>query len=479
MPAGRKGLVAAACLVPLLVALVIYVPAAGHGFLKDDAGWILRSRVHSIGEAAHLFRVADGFYRPIVALTFAADDAVFGAHARGYGLTNVALAIAGAAAIASLVRAFGLPWGAGIFAGLLWLLNPDAIRGSILWISGRTGLVLTLAAVGAASALLRGRLWIALFLLMTAMMAKEEAVVLPFVLLVWLIARRRAGQAGVHPGRWAVASGAILIEYLVLRAWAHGMTPLDAPAYYRPTLNAGVLVSNIFQYLDWGATSAIVVTLIGVAALKRSLFVGRTELRSADTADHNPVRPTTGPPYEDSRTLAICGAVWFVGGYALTVFAPSRSELYACFPSVGACLVAAALCTEAWRAADAARRGRALVVALLLPILLSPLYYSRTRRLVEQADLSARVLADLGDLTRGLPDDAAVVIEDDRRDPRVNLEAAFGTLLDDSFFLSSGRRLHFWIDPPVHDAAIAGLAPPCAGCVRLRAALAGGRLVAR
>ena len=102
-----------ACAAPLVVFLAIYVPAAGHGFVKDDFGWILQSRAHSPADVAEIFRKDNGFYRPIVALTFTVDEWLFGTTPRGYGLTNVLLALACAAAVVRLAQALLQPAYAG------------------------------------------------------------------------------------------------------------------------------------------------------------------------------------------------------------------------------------------------------------------------------------------------------------------------------------------------------------------------------
>ena len=61
--------------VVVLLALfsAIYLPDLGHGFVKDDYGWIAASRVRSLPELAHLYTTNVGFYRPLVSTTFAVD----------------------------------------------------------------------------------------------------------------------------------------------------------------------------------------------------------------------------------------------------------------------------------------------------------------------------------------------------------------------------------------------------------------------
>jgi hypothetical protein len=152
-----------------------------------------------------------------------------------------------------------------------------------------------------------------------------------------------------------------------------------------------------------------------------------------------------------------------------------RSDLYACLPAVGTCIAAAAVCGALWRSATTDRRRVVLAGVLALIVPLSPVYYARTERWTSIAELGQAALDDLVAAAAGLPDEAGVVIEDDRT-VRANLDSAFGTLLGDAYALRTGRRLDVWIEPPVTNAAASGMSPPCETCVRLRLKLDGGRL---
>ena len=175
--------------VPFVVFLGVCGLSVGHGFVSDDFGWILHSRVSSLREIPSLFLQSSGFYRPIVGLTFAADYAIFGNHPLGYGLTNLALALV-APLLFLVARELSLPWGAAIFAAALWLLNPHGMNTAILWMSGRTSLMLTMGSLGAAWLVLRGRPFIALVPAAVALFAKEEAFLLPAILFGWWFAFR-------------------------------------------------------------------------------------------------------------------------------------------------------------------------------------------------------------------------------------------------------------------------------------------------
>ena len=56
--------------------LLAYVPDLGHGFVKDDFGWIHGARIESANDAAALLTRNNGFYRPLVSATFALNYAV-------------------------------------------------------------------------------------------------------------------------------------------------------------------------------------------------------------------------------------------------------------------------------------------------------------------------------------------------------------------------------------------------------------------
>jgi hypothetical protein len=190
--------------------IVVYGPLAGHGFISDDFGWIQRSRLQTSTDLRPLVPHGNDFFRPAVALSFALNHAMFGNQPFGYGLTNVLLAVACSLAIVVLLVRLGLPVGAAALGGSLWLFNFHGINMAVLWLSGRTSLLLTLFAALAAVLVARGRYLLALVPLALALLSKEEAVALPFLLGGWLAldADGRAGRRRV--AIWMIASVAVL-----------------------------------------------------------------------------------------------------------------------------------------------------------------------------------------------------------------------------------------------------------------------------
>ena len=152
----------------------------------------------------------------------------------------------------------------------MWLLNLHGIRMAVLWVSGRTALVLTLAAVLAATALVRGRLLPALAWLAVALLAKEEAVLLPAILLAWISGSVPADEpAPVRPVSWIGGAGIVTALYFLARSMTQAMTPMSAPPFYTPTFDLAALWSNIVSYADRALTFPLVVALLAVVLLGR------------------------------------------------------------------------------------------------------------------------------------------------------------------------------------------------------------------
>lgn len=442
--------------VPFALFLLVYVPAAGHGFISDDFIWILFNRVRHAADLKGVVLGDNGFYRPIVALSFSANEYVFGLHPRPYGLTNVFLAALCGGSVYALCRSLEMRPGAAAFGAALWLLNLHGINMAILWISGRTALITTAAAAGCVAALLRGRDWLALALFGMAVFAREEAVLLAPVTAVWLyVLREENAFAGAFHWRSRLIGGAvIIIVYFTLRSGTHAMTPATAPSFYRFTPDAFTWLRNIAQYSDRTMTfSAGMLVLL-------ALILRPHQWRL------------------DARTWRVvaAGSAWLGVFVAPALILSVRSSLYACLPSAGVSVAAAAIASRWWLSASAARRRTALIAVIPLAAVLFPVYVARNQRWVKMAEFSTQALSDLQAAARSYPDDSNILIIDDRS-ARANVASVFSTMVRDCFLLVSGRYMTFYVDPPVSNAdPLNGGAPVCTDCVDITLVVKNGRL---
>jgi hypothetical protein len=458
-----------AALVLLAAFSFVYAPVVGHGFIKDDFGWIASSRAPSMHYLLALLTTAPtGFFRPMVSLSFSASYVVCGVSPFCYGLSNMLLALGCAGGIFALARALDLPRGGALAASAIWAFNWHGINMSVQWISGRTALVLVLFASGAAAAFLKGRHWLAAALCLGAMFSKEEGVLLPAILVAAAIAASWYGE-GRRPESSPSPSGpdcppvprepwpqprapspqplGTLIRFIVgaaiaegiyfyLRSGSGALTPATAPSFYRFAFTPGLIASNTLQYFDRTATFALVVALAWMLITRSAV-----------------------PLTWRSRRVLIFAALWWAGTLAITVLLPVRSSLYACLPSVAAALVVAVLLTESFALVPIRSAHRAVAAGLLLPFILSPIYYSRARRLRLEAELSTATLAALQRVASEVGHGASVRLFDNRAE-RPSLANPFGALIQQAADLMVHPPISVWIEPPPDDAVVAGLKRP-------------------
>ncbi len=112
--------------------------------------------------------------------------------------------------------------------------------------------------------------------------------------------------------------------------------------------------------------------------------------------------------------LALKGLAWFAAGFAITLWLPVRSSLYAVFPSVGIALIAAAIVSAMSEASAPTRFKRAMVGALVLPFLLLPMYWSRNVRWVELAELTTDTVRAIDAEAATISSGTVIELRDDR-----------------------------------------------------------------
>ena len=415
-------LVAAATLLAILIA--VYGPGIGKGFVKDDVVWVGANHVTSWSDVRALLFRTDGFYRPIVAATFALDRAVYGLAPFGFGVTNLILLLLGACALAYVATSLGLRATTAVVVAGVWALNFHAVNMAVLWLSGRTALCVVIAAFLAAAALVRGKPVAAGVAALIAMLAKEEAVMLPFILSGWalVLAGERTQSRAREVIRLTWPTWIALAVYFALRAQTAAMTPMTAPDAYRFVLSPVALTANALEYVDRACTFSVIVLIVAHLI-----------------AWH---RPAMTPAI---KRVLVLGAIWFAGTFALTIFVPTRSSLYALLPSAAPALVAGFLLQQLWDASRPTGHRRLVAAAVILPMLLLPVYWSRNSRWIEIAELSTETFGAIQRVARERPDADRLVFRDDRSSRR-SLANAYDQLLPEAVRLAAGRDIRAEID---------------------------------
>lgn len=402
----------------LILLSAIYVPHLGKGFIKDDFRWIETGRISSWADATRVATENVGFYRPLVTFSFSADYALFGLEPFGYGLTNLFLLACCVAALARMGRTLGLPNEAAWLSAAVWMLNFHGIGGALLWLSGRTALLLCLFWLLSVTAVLRGQVGLALLWLALALLSKEEAVLLPVLMAGVLLgnANRRNQVTFLVLG-----ASAVLTAYFWLRLGSGAFGVTNAPSYYRLTFAPGDVVRNLLEYTDRTCTFS----LIAVVASAIATWSFR-------------------PSWPERRMLMFCGA-WLVSSYSITLFLPSRSSLYAVVPSVAPALLAGHLIASLRSSASKPARLRLSVAAIVLLVGFAPLYWTRNKRLADLAVFSESIVTSLNARNATIPEGSVVVVRDRPAPARETLSGAFGSLQQSvrALFLPRAGDLQF------------------------------------
>jgi hypothetical protein len=201
-------------------------------FLSDDFAQI--GKVLAGDYSVVWGRAQGGFFRPLFILSYMIDGAIWGARPFGFHLTNVVVHSLNAflTVLLSLKITEDLRLSlkakqlVAIGAGVLFLLHPSHTE-AVSWISGRADLLatffclaslitfLTYARSGRAS-----RLVASLLCFMVALLAKESAICLPFLITVLAMFINRA-QSNWSLRRWFAITAlyfSILVLFVAVRA---------------------------------------------------------------------------------------------------------------------------------------------------------------------------------------------------------------------------------------------------------------------
>ncbi len=261
-PDARRWLPAAvACL-----ALALYLPTLGHALTGDDVGIVGQNDLFS-GEVHPLVRLGrivtahywSGYseegdlYRPLTLVTYWLNGALSGSRPWAFHLVNTVLHALVSALVVVLSRRLGASDVAGLVAGILFAVHPvhtEAVAGIV----GRAEILSAAFVLGAW--LQRDRPWVAAALFSGGLLSKENAVVLPGLLLVEdLVRTPRRNSRRLYAALLAALVGYLLLRFAVLGGIHAGVVegPFDGiPAAHR-VLTAVVALGRYMGLLVWPA----------------------------------------------------------------------------------------------------------------------------------------------------------------------------------------------------------------------------------
>ncbi|MGB7904477.1 MAG: hypothetical protein WCF43_07280 [Steroidobacteraceae bacterium] len=244
----------------LVVVFFAWAPSLGGQFHYDDLVNVVMDPATS-DPGALASRLANGF-RPLLRLSYAADRQLWGFAPAGFLATNMTLHALTVLGVAALARRRVRSEGAVAFAAAIFALQP-AHAAAVAWTSGRSTLLATALMVGA---LLAHERWIgsarwlglSLLALALAVLAKETALVLPALLLLWEWTRqpmtppreilRRVAPAAVTTAVLAVAAIAMSTRLREILTYSLALSP---PSDALATNAAALPISLTLWWRPW------------------------------------------------------------------------------------------------------------------------------------------------------------------------------------------------------------------------------------
>ena len=365
-----------------LVALcgAAHLPFIRGGLLTDD--FIHFSRLRMDPPLVQMLTTPDPFrfYRPVVQSSFWLNSQLSGLAPGSFRAINLILHLAVIASVCVLARKLLVQPRAALLATLAFALTPKAHPIGVLWISGRSDLLMALFSVLAVIAWLqwhesqRSR-WVMIgaccYLL--AVLSKETAILLPVLLLVTPSYRVALTRRGITAVLLMVAGAAVVFG---VRMRVGAMMPGTLDSHYGLIQPAVRWARNLENYLGRVFPSALgLLAIAGIPAWLHQRSMG------------------TGWDRRNLRHLVVFALAWFCVFVLPVLPIPSRSELYLYLPGLGFCLLAGFL-VDTWLSARASRR--LAVVSLGIYILAFGGYQlSRSRALHDDLQFSAKLMESL------------------------------------------------------------------------------------
>ena len=248
----------------LVLCVIAYANSLGTEFVFDDLPVIVNNPL--IGDSGSIPRIFKtprwvvqdaGLYRPITLLTFHANHVAGGLNPFGYHVTNIALHTLVVLVLYALGLRLGLSWMGAFSSASLFAVHPVHTE-AIVNIVGRAELLMSLGVLlalrwyienGATSEVRPGYRVASLGAFSLALLSKEQAIVLPFIIILYDISvgKNHRGAASA----WLKRAAPMYAGYFILLGALFALRfLLMGPAFFKGPGSIAFL-DNPLAHLTW------------------------------------------------------------------------------------------------------------------------------------------------------------------------------------------------------------------------------------
>jgi len=237
----------------VIIGFAVYGNSLGNSFVWDDELLVTGNlSIRSLSNIPDLFstdlapEVGGNFFRPLQAISYTIDYACWELNPFGYHLTGILIHLANSILVFYLLLALIKRPAVPFFTALLFLVHPVQTE-SVAYIAGRADLLAALFILLAVIFSLDGRkifrLFISMVFFLLALSAKEAAIILPLLIIVSQIMRRKisgpADNDKLSPSGWYYAILILValiyaaVRYVIIRAGAASVSSNPYSFYER------------------------------------------------------------------------------------------------------------------------------------------------------------------------------------------------------------------------------------------------------
>ncbi len=297
-----------------LLPAIVFANSLFNGFALDDVPLIAENRlIRSLRLLPTIFGtdywagslglgVGGDLYRPLVISTFAVNYALGRLNPVGYHLLNLLLHIGACWALYFLGRALGLSRAGAIASASLFAVHPIHTE-AVSNVVGRAEILMALATLLSiigyiqAGAPARFKIWPAVaswIAFSVGLLSKEQAIVLPALLLLWDVGAARNGMGQLSWKRLLCGAFGRYASYLlILAAYLVFRSSVLQTRFFQQTAMHFLLQNNPLAGLPWNLR---LLTALKVAGKYLWLFLWPAQLSADYSYDAIPIVKSIGEP---------------------------------------------------------------------------------------------------------------------------------------------------------------------------------------
>jgi protein O-mannosyl-transferase len=237
------------CFVFVLIALslVVYGPSTDYPFHYDDLHSIVENpHIRSLDNIPAFFYRPDFFsadargamYRPLLLVSYSLNYALDEYAVQFYHWFNICLHLCNSLLLFALVRLLHPAGALSYIASALFFLHPVNVEAAV-YISSRSESLCAFFSLAASYAHIRSwhrkgssKMWhaVGLFCFVLALLSKSVAVVLPAILFLFAVGRKKERSRWLEIGKWVGPQVALSVVYILVVRHAIGTALVDSPA---------------------------------------------------------------------------------------------------------------------------------------------------------------------------------------------------------------------------------------------------------